>query len=258
MKRLWLTFAAAFLLLGAVVAYWGARRIRALDTPEFKAAILDRIRAVAGVDVQAKGVEVSLLRGVTLEGLTVANPAGFPGRLLEAQAFRLRYDLWPLLRGRLQVDEIALDDPVLSLAMNARGVFNYEKLAPAAGTRAPSSSALALPLDLVLSRLAVKNGRITLTDHAKATLLGVQGAELASRFEASAGTAQGSGTARVATLSLADVVFVREVKAPLELSRRSLRLGPIAGRLAEGDAAGELRADFAKDLRYSLALDVKR
>lgn len=257
-KRLWLAGAAACLCAAAAFAAWAAHRIRALDTPEFKAALLDRIRAAAGVDVQAKTLEVSLFRGVTLEGLTVANPPGFPGRLLEAEAFRLRYDLWPLLRGRLQVDEIALDAPVLALSMNARGVYNYEKLAPAAAKAPAPPSFMALPLELVLSRLAATKGRISLVDHAKATLLDVRGADLSSRFQMSAGSVRGSGTARLETMVLADALFVRDVRAPLELSRRSLRLGPIAGRLAEGEAGGDLRADFEKDLRYSLDIAVKR
>lgn len=255
-KRLWLASAVAG-LFAALVGY-AAHRVRALDTPEFKQALLEWIRSSLGADVQAKELEISLLRGVTLGGITVANPPGFAGRLLEADAFRLRYDLLPLLRGRLQVDEVSLDKPVLSLAMNAQGVFNYEKLAPAASP-APGSrgAALALPLELVLSRLAVTDAQITIVDHAKAVLLSLHDADLDSRFQVAAGAAAGSGTARVESLSLANVLFVRNVSAPLALSRDSLRLTPIDGELAGGDATGELAVDLKRGLRYSLSLEVK-
>jgi uncharacterized protein involved in outer membrane biogenesis len=255
-KRLWLAAALAGLFAG--VAGYAAYRLRALDTPEFKKALLERIRGALGADVQARELEISLLRGVSLEGLSVANPPGFAGRLLEADSFRLRYDLLPLLRGRLQVDEVSLDKPVLSLAMNARGVFNYEKLAPAAtAAPGPRGAALALPLQLVLSRLAVTDARITIVDHAKAVLLSLEDADLDARFQVAAASATGSGTARLESLGLANLVFVRNVSAPLALSRHSLRLAPIDGRLADGGATGELSVDLEGGLRYSLSLEVK-
>jgi hypothetical protein len=252
-----LGWAAGLVGVFAALAGYAAYRVRTLETPEFKEALLERIRGSLGADVQAKALEISLLRGITLEGLSVANPPGFAGKLLEADSFRLRYDLLPLLRGRIQVDEVSLDEPVLSLAMNGRGVFNYEKLAPAPASGSGGAAALALPLELVLSRLAVTDARITIVDHAKAVLLGLHDVDLDSRFQVAAGAVAGSGTARVETLNLADLLFVRNVSAPLALSRNSLRLAPIDGEVAGGDAMGELALDLGGGLRYSLSLDVK-
>src|SRR4029453_2165533 len=101
--------------------------------------------------------KVSLLRGVTMTDVTIANPPGFRGELLKADAFRLQYDLMPLLRGRMQVDELVLEKPALLLAMDARGAFNYERLAPAAGSpSAPRASMASLPLELRVSNAAAR------------------------------------------------------------------------------------------------------
>ena len=115
-------------LLVAVVGY-GIYLARSLDTPEFKATLLQRATAAVGTDVQVADLGVSLFSGVTLTGVTIANPPPFTGSLLEAEAFVLRYRLLPLLRGRLVVDELSLEKPVISLVSDKKGVFNYEKLA---------------------------------------------------------------------------------------------------------------------------------
>lgn len=263
MKRaLWLAGSAA-VLLAALLAY-AAHRVRSLNEPEFKRVLLERVRAALGAEVQAKELDVSLFRGLELKALTVANPPGYSGSLLSAEAFRLRYDLLPLLRGRLQVDELALDKPVLSLAASAKGVFNYEKLgSPVAASQprrsaGPGTTVAALPLKLVLSRLAVTDARISMVDHVRAVLVKVEDADLTCRFEVGAAAAQGSGTARIATLNLGDLLFVRKVSAPIELSRQTLRLGPIEGTLADGAAAGDLKADLKGGLRYWLSLEVRR
>src|SRR5258706_4956577 len=73
-------------------------------------------------------MEISVLSGVPLKGVTIANPDPFPGNLMTAEAFVLRYRLWPLLSGQFEVERLAFEKPRLTLAMDARGTFNYEKL----------------------------------------------------------------------------------------------------------------------------------
>ena len=90
-----------------------------------------------GADVRVKEMDISLLSGVTLRGIVVANPAPFPGDLLAAEAFVLRYRLRPLLAGRVEVERLSLEKPALALAMDARGAFNYEKLGGAASRPPP-------------------------------------------------------------------------------------------------------------------------
>jgi len=132
LKRLLLAGAALVLLLALAALGYGVLLVRRLDTPEFQKALLDQAKATVGADVRVKEMDISLLSGVTLSGITIANPAPFTGDFLAAKAFVLRYRLWPLLAGRVEVERLALEKPALTLTMDSRGVFNYERLGGAA------------------------------------------------------------------------------------------------------------------------------
>lgn len=258
MRKPLLIAGAVLAALGLLAAGYLAHLVRSFDTPEFKAALLERARVALGAELRARELKVSLLRGVTLSGVSVANPPGFPGELLSADAFRLHYDLLPLLKGRLQVDELALERPTLRLAMNARGVFNYERLGAAASSRsaAPAAGMARLPLELRLSRLAVDGAQVSVVDHARTPLLTLHDFHLDSSFTLSGGHARGGGQARLDTLGLLDRLFLRRVSAPIELAKDKARLAPIRGTLADGAASGALEIDLARGFRYSLSLEV--
>jgi len=87
-----------------------------------------------GADVRVEGMDISLLSGVTLRGIAIANPRPWTGDFLAAEAFVLRYRLRPLLAGRVEVERLALEKPSLALAMNARGVSTTRG---SAGQRVP-------------------------------------------------------------------------------------------------------------------------
>jgi uncharacterized protein involved in outer membrane biogenesis len=129
MKRRGLVAAA---IAVAVVVCGGAAYlvhvVRSVDTPEFRQSILDRASSAAGAKVLARRIEVSLWSGVTVEGARVVNPAPFPGDLVTAEALVLRYNPWALFAGRVELSRLAIRKPILTLAMDARGSFNYEHL----------------------------------------------------------------------------------------------------------------------------------
>jgi uncharacterized protein involved in outer membrane biogenesis len=248
---------AALLLL---VFGYAAHLLGSLNTPEFKKALLERAKASVGAEVQVKDMQISVLSGVTLKGVTVVNPAPFPGNLLTADALVLRYRLWPLLSGQVEVERLALVKPVLTLAMDGRGVYNYEKLAGTSaggGSKAGAPAAVALPIELLLKQLAVENARIVMQDQTKATLLKVDDVGLDSAFRVAAAGAQGSGKAKTALVNVADMMFLRDVSAPLEMSKESVKLSPIRARLAEGDVTGDVTVNLKDGFRFAANLDVK-
>ena len=166
MKKLLLAGGALLLLAGVAVAGLGVYLASRLQTPELERSLLDQAKATLGTELRgARTWRSRSSPGSTLEGIAVANPAPFRGQLLTADAFVLRYRLLPLLAGRVQVDRLALEKPVLALAMDAKGGFNYEKLGGAAAKGAPAASgqaapAAAAPLRIVMKSLAVENGSI--------------------------------------------------------------------------------------------------
>ena len=255
MRRLLLAGSALALVVVAAAGTCGLYLVRQIDTPEFRKSLLDQARATAGAEVRVRKLDISLLSGITLEGLAIANPAPFPGDLLTADALVLRYRLLPLLAGRVEVEKLDLDKPALGLAVDARGVFNYERLGGA--HRAPGTAtavgAVVAPLRIVLKQLVVEGASIVVTDHTKARLLAVEDAGFRSGFEAEGG----SGEATIATVNVADLLFVRGVRSPLAMSKDAVRLAPVRGRVAGGEATGDVTVQLGGGFRYVASLDVK-
>jgi len=262
MKKILLAVGALLLLAVIAVAGLGFYLASRLNTPELERQVLAQAKATLGTEIQVQDMEVSLLSGVTLEGIRIANPAPFPGDLLTAEAFVLRYRLLPLLAGRVQVDRLALEKPVLALAMDAKGGLNYEKLGGAAAkgapvTPGPAAPMAAAPLRIVMKSLAVENGSIVMNDQAKARLMAVEDIDFRSAFEVASGVAQGAGQVAIGKANFADVLFVRGVRAPLSMSKQRVTLSPIRGDLAGGEVSGDLKVDLKGGFRFSTDLGVK-
>jgi hypothetical protein len=256
MKRVLLS-GVVLLLVAVLGAFaYGAYLVGKLNTPEFQKGLLEQAKATVGAEVRVKEMDISLLSGVTLKGIAVANPAPFSGDLLTADAFVLRYRLRPLLARRLEVEQVALEKPALGLLVDARGVFNYERLG-GGGARKPVSAGGAVPLHVVLKQLEVEQGSLTLTDHTKARLLTVEGAGFRSAFDIEGGVARGSGEARIAGASLGDLLFLRSIRAPLTLSKETVTLAPIRADVAGGSATGDVTVHTKGGFRYIAHLEVK-
>jgi len=262
MKKILLAGGALALLAIVAVAGVGAYLVSRLNTPELEKSILDQARATLGTDLKVQDMEISLVSGVTLEGIAVKNPAPFQGDLVTADAFVLRYRLLPLLRGRVEVERLALEKPALALAMDAKGGFNYERLfgsaaKGAAAKPAQASPTAAVPLRIVMKSLAVERGSIVMSDHTKARLMAVEDIEFRSAFEVAGGMAQGAGEVTIGKVNVAGVLFVSGVKAPLAMSKERVTLAPIRGELAGGVVSGDLKVDLKGGFGYTTELVVK-
>ena len=252
MKKILLAVAAVVLVVVVGIVAYGVRLAGSLNTPEFQKTVLDQAKAAVGGDVRVEDMKISLLSGVTLRKIALKNPAPFPGDLLTADAFVLRYKLLPLLAGRIEVERLSLEKPALGLVMDAKGVFNYEKLGPkpSPGAKAAPAAGPAVPLKIVLSRLSVDDASVTMTDHTKAPLLSVEDADFTSAFEIEGGVARGSGKATIKTVNVGDVLFVKGVSAPLSASKEEVKLAPIRAKVAGGDASGDVTVRLKGGFRY--------
>lgn len=251
------------LLVGAIVApvtMAGAlfvfRTLHRLGTPEFRKEILAEAAAALGADVEARSLEVSVLRGFRLRGLRILNPRPLSGDLLTSESFSLGYDLWPLLRGRVQIDELVVDRPVIRLVADARGAFNYERLKPYASPgAAPGGARSSFLRELVIERLSMKDGALSLSE-GKQAFLRLDDLDFESRLALGPSGSVGKGEARIATIALGEAFFVKDVRAPIAVSKQGLGLEPIQARLAGGAVKGKIRLDLAPDLRWAMDLNV--
>ncbi len=108
-----------------------------------------------------------------------------------------------------------------------------------------------------MKSLAVENGSVLMEDPAKARLMAVEGIDFRSGFEVAGGVAEGKGQVTIGKASFADVLFVRDVKAPLAMSKEKVTLSPIRGDLAGGVVSGDLRVDLKGGFRYTTDLALK-
>src|SRR5215831_20312169 len=169
MKKLLIAGCGLVVVGVLAVAGLGAYLLSRLYTQKLKKSLVEQGKATLGTDVRVHEMSLSLLSGVTIKGIAVENPAPFTGELLTADAFVLRYRLLPLLAGRVEVERLALEKPALFLAMDAKGGFNYEKLAKASGKGTAAAGGAspvgAAPLSIVMKSLAVESGSIQMTDY---------------------------------------------------------------------------------------------
>lgn len=253
-KKALLIAAALLATLVLVLLALAAIALRRVDTPAFRKALLDRAKVALGTEVRLSEMDVSLFSGVRLRGVEIANPPPFKGAILTADDFVFRYRLLPLLFGRFEVNRLSLRDPVVALAMDASGAFNYERLG-GHGASTTGSRPSALPLHVSISRLAVENGRITVVDAARANLLAIDGLDFTSSFGIGPEGASGRGEATVARVALASGVAATSLRAPLEIAAGAAKVAPFRAELAGGDVKGALAVRFA-DVRMAMDLEL--
>jgi hypothetical protein len=160
--------------------------------------------------------------------------------------------------GRIHVDEVRLDKPAVFLSMDSQGRFNYEGLFARAGSAATGRAAsTAVPLAILLRRLAVTDAAIRMTDARKAPLLAVEDADFRSSFSAGPSGVEGKGKATLARVRIADVLQMTGVSSPLAVESDRLKLAPIRGRLAEGELGADVSVRLKGGFRWSARLDLE-
>ena len=170
MKKILLILVAVVVVVVVGVLAYGAHLVGKLNSPEFKEQVRAEVSRTLGAEVRLEEMDIALTSGVTLRGFAIANPAPFEGDLFTAESFVLRYKLWPLLSGRVEVEQLSLDKPVIGLVMDEEGRFNYEALGGetttaagegggAATETAPADEAesAGAPLEIVLSDVSVSD-----------------------------------------------------------------------------------------------------
>jgi AsmA protein len=139
---------------------------------QFKPTIEEKASAALGRKVQLGNLSLSLLHGaLTAQDLSVGDDPKFsPSPFLTAKSIRVGVEIMPLIFSKqLNVTDIAIDEPQVTLLKNASGVWNYSSLGasssasrtteakPAATTTPAASSATP---DISVKKLELKNGKI--------------------------------------------------------------------------------------------------
>ena len=200
----------AVVVLGAV-ALLGAGLFaltRYLDSEAFRRAAIGAAQGALGAPVAVGRMDVSLFSGATLRQVTVGNPPGVPGELLRAEALVVRPRLLPLLRRRLEIAEIRLDAPNVTLLRNERGEWSFERLGVHGRRPRPDREDRRRPrrrpcfrpspasFDVIVPHLVLSRGTLDVARERKGPLLGAEGIELSTSWSRVGGALSGAGPAR--------------------------------------------------------------
>jgi uncharacterized protein involved in outer membrane biogenesis len=263
LKILAVVFLGAVALLGVGLVALA----RYLDSDAFRRAAIAAAQEALGAPVAVGELRVSLFSGATFRQVVVGNPPGLPGELLRADALIVRPRLLPLLRRRLEIGELRLDTPAVTLTRSHLGEWSFERLAPrppssssggsASGVEAPLPVPVSPALDVVVPRLALSRGTLAVTHERKGPLVEATGIDVVTSFSRVGSVLAGEGHLTVASLRVAERVEVRALDAPLRFGGGDLALAPLRGTLADGTLGGQVTVRLTGPTRYAIALDLR-
>jgi len=235
---------------------------RYLQSAAFKEQALQAAHKELGADVRIDDLKASLFSGVELHGVTIGNPAGFPGNLVTANAFVLRYRLLPLLSRRVEIEELSLDKPVITLSQDDRGEWNYERIGaaeietkPKPATSAPAAAAKSgknVPLDIVLSKLTITEGAVSMVSDSNKPIVKLEGISFSSSVSLTDNQLAGNGKAGIDKIDLSEKLFVEKVATLVELGSERVTLSSLRGELAGGTISGDVSVNYATGLLYAV------
>src|SRR5262245_5059476 len=117
----WIGIIFGALLLLLVLAYFVGTSEWAL-----KSVVLPKVSKAANAQVTVESASISLFSSVRLRGLKVQTTGTEP--LVTAQEVRLRYSLMDIIKGNINVSEVALESPVVNLVTFPDGTSNLDPI----------------------------------------------------------------------------------------------------------------------------------
>ncbi|MDY0385005.1 AsmA family protein [Trichlorobacter sp.] len=139
--------------------------VKLIISPELvKKTVLPKISAAINRQVSLGDVSVSIFSGIRLHDLVVLDREGSEP-FVKAGAIRLDYRFWPLLRKRVEIEQIRLESPLVRVVRNADGSFNFsDLLVKKQPPAAPAEPKAKSPIDLSVSEVVVSDGRLIFDD----------------------------------------------------------------------------------------------
>jgi AsmA protein len=138
----WVLGIAAAIVVLAIVALAAVPYL--VDTPRIQAYIASNATQTLGRPVKFSSVSVRVLPlpAVELHELEVAEDPKFgTSPFLKLKTGRIRLRLLPLLTGRVELGDIVLDKPFVTVVQTADGRLNISTLGTGAGAKPPAETA---------------------------------------------------------------------------------------------------------------------
>jgi hypothetical protein len=247
----------AGILIGAGIGYLN----HLVKTPEFKQRLLNAARDAAGAEVKIDQLKISIFSGIELRAVTISNPEGFAGQLLTANEFVLHYRLLPLLQRRLEIQQLTIQRPVITLSRNEQHEWNYERLGSKTAGEQPATPGKSVEthraaVDIAVSRVNLVDGEIVMLSEKNKSLCRIQNMNVATAVDYTRGQLRGAGQAAIQTLAVADSLFLRRISGPMAITPGEIRVSPLTGNVANGEVTGDASLELAGKAEYRLNLQI--
>lgn len=130
-----------------------------------KSFVLPRVGKAINATVTADAIALHPLHELDLQNLKVQTAGAEP--CVTAAEVHVRYGLFNILKGNIDVDEITLVAPTVNLVQNADGTSNLDPLLKSQSAAAPKPAATksAAPPQINLGRLTITNATVRLTQN---------------------------------------------------------------------------------------------
>lgn len=155
-KRRWL-LKTLLLILGAFVVLIIATYFIVTSSAFLKRFVLPKVGAALNAQVTADAISLQPFSSVALRRFTVNTGGVDP--VLTAEEAVVRYDLFTILGGKLELDEITLQSPVIQVRQNPDGSSNLDPLLKEEPDKPSQPSE---PTQIAIRNLTVKNGVVRL------------------------------------------------------------------------------------------------
>ncbi|MFW8600473.1 AsmA family protein [Desulfobacterota bacterium M19] len=143
-----------------------------LTDARIKTLVVPPVEKALGRRVTVGSIKVSLFSGIIINNFAVKEQDGQTD-FLHVRAFKIGYDLLPLLHKQLRVSEILLDSPTVKVIRNRDGSFNFSSFIHkkgkevAAPEKTAGAAAAVLPFALTVDRIRIVDAVLTVRDAKK-------------------------------------------------------------------------------------------
>jgi|GEM_PF-3057698 len=137
---------------------------------KIKTWVTDEIGKTIGRQVSVGTVKFNIFTGLSLTDFRISdNPAFSKEDFIAAKGVTAGYSLWSLLRGKLLITGIVLNQPSILVEVNKSKAFNFsdiqQKYSKPAKPEAAPAKPVKLPFEIAVAKISVTKGRIIFRDN---------------------------------------------------------------------------------------------
>lgn len=240
MNRFFLVIAAAFLLVGLVGAFGWLHWY--MGRPAFIEDIRLALAETTGAEVELGEVKMHWPHGVELEEVTL-RPGDSGESRLQAASIRIHLSPLLLLRGRMEISQIAVQGAELVLRPSANGVWPrfFAGIQPRV-----TLAGHVFPIGMRLTQVRLDQIRVEVRGPEGDPWLAAEGCQAEGGVNLLPGWADASGAVRIRELRLGSGLRLTNLTAPLLLANHTINLQAARAFFCGGTAEASASVSFAR------------